>query len=390
MQPLKPGYAYWLYNSYYSVPNSSVDVSIEWSVSGSDKVTIGDTSDSKDSNGNIHSYGAKIADGTTTPTPVTFTATVKNSQTDATIGTLDYTATIGAPISVSANQPSTVPQFTVISDGTSSTGATKFTGVVPITLNGAEAITDVSDGCVTIGGSASDSKVPFNTIDVDKVEKSDTGLNVTVSVVTGSIGGVWNGDPRIPASNDGKFLNISIDTSGFVLKTKEEGNSGWYLPTDALKLKDMTVEVLTPVFTGVEHVDKSTTFTIQTQNMPANAKVEVALEKTSVTTTADIDKATIKQDAKRGENGKYSVTFDTSKFEPNKPYYLWFRYGSDWAYENVTDRPTYTFSNTTVEGGNITGSESEGGGDASGSTGGSTTEGGGSSGSDSGNTTEGN
>ena len=115
--------------------------------------------------------------------------------------------------------------------------------------------------------------------------------------------------------------------------------------------------------------------------MPANAKVEVALEKTSVTTTADIDKATIKQDAKRGENGKYSVTFDTSKFEPNKPYYLWFRYGSDWAYENVTDRPTYTFSNTTVEGGNITGSESEGGGNASGSTsggsegGGSTTEG---------------
>ena len=114
MQPLKSGYAYWLYNGYYSVPNSSVGVSIEWSVSGSDKVTIGDTSDSKDSNGNIHSYGAKIADGTTTPTPVTFTAKVKNSQNDHVIGTLDYSATIGAPIS--ATLQTDAPQFKATND----------------------------------------------------------------------------------------------------------------------------------------------------------------------------------------------------------------------------------------------------------------------------------
>ena len=372
MQPLKPGYAYWLYNGYYSVPNSSVGVSIEWSVSGSDKVTIRNTDESdKDSNGYHYGYGAKIADGTTTPTPVTFTATVKNSMTQKEIGTIDYTALIGAPISVSANQPSTVPQFTVISDGTSSsTGATKFTGVVPITLNGAEAITDVSDGCVTMDAQSTlsdSSKVSFSHISVDKVEKSDTGLNVTVTVTTGAIGGVWDENSPYPFK-EGILPNISIDTSKLQLK---ENTLGWYLLTDnTLKLKDMTVEVLTPAFTKVEYADDPTTgnptFTIQTQNMPENAKVEVALEKKDVG-AGGIDNATIKKDATRGDDGKYSVTFDKSEFESGAEYYLWFRYGSpgsDWAYESVTNRPTYTPNSTTG-----------GGSDSSESGSGNTTEG---------------
>ena len=388
MQPLKPGYAYWLYNGYYSVPNSSVGVSIEWSVSGSDKVIIGNTDESdKDSNGYHYGYGAKIADGTTTPTPVTFTAKVKNSQNDHVIGTLDYSATIGAPIS--ATLPSGAPQFKAISDGTpSSTGATKFTGVVPITLNGANAITSVPNNCVTMANSNTESnagEVSFRTITVDKVEKSGDVLNVTVSVTTGAIGGVWSENSPYPFKK-GTLPNISINTSGFVLKTQEEGNPGWYLPTDnTLKLgDDMTVDVLTPAFTGVDHaVDRTTgnpTFTIHTQNMPENATVEVALAKTTVS-VADIDNAT-KKDATRGSDGKYSVTFNKSDFEAGAKYYLWFRYGSpgsNWAYENRTNRPIYTFNNTT--GGN-TGSESEGGGDASGSTGGGGSEGGG-------NTTEG-
>ena len=215
-------------------------------------------------------------------------------------------------------------------------------------------------------------KVSLYTINVDKVEKSDTVLNVTVSVTTGSIGGVWNENSLVPKSSDGKLLNISIDTSKLQLK---ENTLGWYLPTDTLKLNDMTVEVLTPAFTGVyPAVDPTTgnpTFTIHTQNMPENAKVEVALAKTSVN-AADIEKATIKATATRGNDGDYSVTFDKNEFESNAEYYLWFRYGapgSDWAYENVTNRPTYTFNNTT-------GSESEGGGDASGSTSGGNESGG--------------
>lgn len=392
MQPLKPGYAYKLQNDPYGVPNSSVNVSIEWSVSGSgsDKVTIGQTDeDDKDSNGYHYSYGAKIADRTTTPTKVTFTATVKNSQTTATIGTLgengEYTATIGAPIGVSANQPIDVPPFTVISDGKpSSTGATKFTGVVPITLNGADAIKSVPNDCVTMDSQSNDGAVSFSSISVDKVEKIDTGLNVTVTVTTGPIGGVWNENPRIPASSEGKLLNISIDTSKFQL---EENTFGWYLPTDnTLKLPDMTVDVLTPAFTGVEHADGSTTFTIQTQNMPENAKVEVALAKKDVD-AAGIEQATIKKDATRGDDGKYSVTFDKSKFESGAEYYIWLRYGSsgsNWAYPE-NNRPTYTPNPTTTGGGSgSTGTEGGGtGGPGSSGSPDSGSEGGG-------NTTEGN
>lgn len=128
------------------------------------------------------------------------------------------------------------------------------------------------------------------------------------------------------------------------------------MPTDnTLKLPDMTVDVLTPAFTGVEHaVDRTTgnpTFTIHTQNMPENAKVEVALAKTTVG-ASDIDNATIKATAKRGSDGTYSVTFDKSKFESGAEYYIWLRYGSpgsDWAYQMVDPRPTYTFNSTTSD-----------------------------------------
>ena len=352
MQPLKPSYAYYLFNSYYSLTNSSVSVSIEWSVSGSDKVTIGDTGDDdKDSKGNHYSYGAKIADGTTTPTKVTFTATVKNSQTNNLIGTLDYTATIGAPIR--ATLPSGAPQFTTTRDSTYTTGATKFTGVFPITLKGADAIKSVSNDCVTMDDKSSSGQVSFNTISVDKVEQSSDVLDVTVSVTTGAIGGVWNKNSSFPAFGEGTLPNIHIDMSKFELKTKEEGNPGWYLSTGDWNLGSRTVDVLTPAFTGVKRADDPTTgnptFTIQTQNMPENAKVEVALAKKDVG-ASNVENATIKATATRGGDGKYSVTFDKSKFESGVEYYLWFRYGSpgsDWAYEEVAPRPTYTFGNTT-------------------------------------------
>lgn len=382
LQPLKSGSAYPLYMGSWTADNG-VYVDIQWTATGEGTQYVTKIEDSSASgndtlgyyelNGirNTVSRGALIGGTPDKPTEVTFTATVKNSMTQKEIGTIDYTALIGAPISVSANQPSTVPQFTVISDGTSSsTGATKFTGVVPITLNGAEAITDVSDGCVTMDAQSTlsdSSKVSFSHISVDKVEKSDTGLNVTVTVTTGGIGGVWDENSPYPFK-EGILPNISIDTSKLQLK---ENTLGWYLPTDnTLKLKDMTVEVLTPAFTKVEYADDPTTgnptFTIQTQNMPENAKVEVALEKKDVG-AGGIDNATIKKDATRGDDGKYSVTFDKSEFESGAEYYLWFRYGSpgsDWAYESVTNRPTYTPNSTTG-----------GGSDSSESGSGNTTEG---------------
>lgn len=404
MQPLKPGSAYPLAGiDGYTVPTNKVGVYIKWEAMGEGKQYVEKISGPRDNDDILgYFYSGKIRNTVSKgvliksaapdkPTKVSFKATVKNAQTDDVIGTLgengEYSATIGAPIS--ATKPIDVPHFTAVSDSTSTTGATKFTGVVPITLNGAEAIESVSDGCVTMADSnknVTDNEVSLSSIHVDQVEKSDTGLNVTVTVTTGGIGGVWSGNSPYPFK-EGKLTNISIDTSKFQL---EENTFGWYLPTDnTLKLPDMTVDVLTPAFTGVDRADDPTTgnptFTIHTQNMPENAKVEVALAKTSVG-AADIEKATIKKDATRGSDGKYSVTFDKNAFESGAEYYLWFRYGapdSDWAYPD-NNRPTYTPNRTTSGGGESGGTGTEGGSESGGGTGGGST-----GGSDSGNTTEG-
>lgn len=397
-QPLQLNYVYKFVAEYFL---DSTYLTFEWEAQWKNQNETGNIGDyieigSVSGTGGTYSMGAKVIKEPNEPKEVQFVVTVKAPNDNGrVIGKLgengEYTGTLGAPISVSATQPTGVPQFMATDDG-NDTFAKRFTGVVPITLNGADAIASVSDDCVTIGGSAGDSKVPFNRIDVDKVEKSDTGLNVTVSVMTGSIGGVWNGAPSIPASSDGKFLNISIDPSKLQLKTMDEGNSSWYLPSDALKLGEMTVDVLTPAFTKVEHTDDQATgnptFTIHTRSMPDNAQVEVALAKKDVgANNVENDNATIKATATRGDDGKYSVTFDKNQFDSNATYYLWFRYGSpgsDWAYENENNRPTYTFNNTTGGGNGSSGSESEGGGDASGSPSGSGESSGGGTGSQTG------
>ena len=379
-QPLKFGYVY-KFVDQFNFDNTSLHFAWEaqWK-NQSETGNIGDYIEiGKDVRGTnaFYSLGAKVIKAPDEPKEVQFVVTVTDFYNKE-IGKLgengECTATIGAPISAALQTDA--PQFTAISDGTSSsTSATKFTGVVPITLKGADAIKSVPNDCVTMADSntnVTNNEVSLKSIHVDKVEQSPTGLNVTVSVTTGGMGGVWNENSLVPKFSDGKLPNISIDTSKLQLK---ENTLGWYLPTDTLNLGNMTVHVLTPAFTGVyPAVDPTTgnpTFTIHTQNMPENAKVEVALAKTSVN-AADIEKATIKATATRGNDGDYSVTFDKSKFESGVEYYLWFRYGSpgsDWAYENVTNRPTYTFNNTT-------GSESEGGGDASGSTSGGNESGG--------------
>lgn len=206
LQPLKSGSAYPLYMGSWTADNG-VYVDIQWTATGEGTQYVTKIEDSSASgndtlgyyelNGirNTVSRGALIGGTPDKPTEVTFTATVKNSRNDHVIGTLDYSATIGAPIS--ATLQTDAPQFTAISNDTSSTGATKFTGVVPITLNGADAIKSVPNDCVTMDSQSNDGAVSFSSISVDKVEKIDTGLNVTVTVTTGPIGGVWNETPHI-------------------------------------------------------------------------------------------------------------------------------------------------------------------------------------------------
>lgn len=372
-QPLKFGYVY-KFVDQFNFDNTSLHFAWEaqWK-NQSETGNIGDYIEiGKDVRGTnaFYSLGAKVIKAPDEPKEVQFVVTVTDFYNKE-IGKLgengEYTATIGAPISAALQTDA--PQFTAISDGTSSsTSATKFTGVVPITLKGADAIKSVPNDCVTMADSntnVTNNEVSLNSIRVDQVEKSGDVLNVTVTVTTGNIGGVWNENSSVPKFSEGILPNIAIDTSNFQLK---ENTLGWYLPPDTLKLGDMAVKVLTPAFTGVDLANDPTgpTFTIQTQNMPENATVEVALAKTTVN-AADIEKATIKATATRGNDGDYSVTFDKSKFESGVEYYLWFRYGSpgsDWAYESVTNRPTYTPNSTTG-----------GGSDSSESGSGNTTEG---------------
>lgn len=358
-QPLKFGYVY-KFVDQFNFDNTSLHFAWEaqWK-NQSETGNIGDYIEiGKDVRGTnaFYSLGAKVIKAPDEPKEVQFVVTVTDFYNKE-IGKLgengEYTATIGAPISAALQTDA--PQFTAISDGTSSsTSATKFTGVVPITLKGADAIKSVPNDCVTMADSntnVTNNEVSLKSIHVDKVEQSPTGLNVTVSVTTGGMGGVWNENSLVPKFSDGKLPNISIDTSKLQLK---ENTLGWYLPTDTLNLGNMTVHVLTPAFTGVyPAVDPTTgnpTFTIHTQNMPENATVEVALAKKDVT-AGNIDQTTIKT-AKRGDDGKYSVTFDKESFVPNTEYYLWFRYGSpgsNWAYQMVDPRPTYTFNSTTSD-----------------------------------------
>ena len=356
-QPLQLNYVYQFVKDYNL---DSTYLTFEWKAQWKNQNETGNIGEyieigNVSGTGGTYSMGAKVIKEPNEPKEVQFVVTVKDpNDNDRVIGKLgengEYTATIGAPIR--ATLPSGAPQFTTTRDSTYTTGATKFTGVFPITLKGADAIKSVSYDCVSMDSESYGGAVSFKSIHVDKVEKSETGLNVTVSVTTGAIGGVWNENSAVPASSDGKLPNISIDPSKIELKTKEEGNSSWYLPSGQFQLGEMTVDVLTPAFTKVERADDPTgnpTFTIQTQNMPENAKVEVALAKKDVgAANVESDNATIKATATRGGDGKYSVTFDKSKFESGVEYYLWFRYGSDWSYEKVDSRPTYTFGNTTT------------------------------------------
>ena len=101
MQPLRNGYTYWLYRSSWTVPDSGVMVSIDWSVSGDGAQYLAFAPEGgRDHKNNMHSYGVTVTRQPDEPTEVRFIATVKDFYGNV-IGTLgengEYTATLGAP-----------------------------------------------------------------------------------------------------------------------------------------------------------------------------------------------------------------------------------------------------------------------------------------------------
>ena len=240
------------------------------------------------------------------------------------IGT--YTVTVGAPIALEA--PASPLQF-----------LTSDTRTFQLPLRGASAVKSVpetwGDQALTIAGKIYPEKdlgtISINVAQIDNVEKSKDGkgLDLTVTAATGFVGGAWNPGNNPLACAKGELINISINTSGFKLKTREEGNPGWYLP-EALRLDSINVQVLFPVFTEVERAADTDTynFKIHTENMPLeNADIYVAFTlkgNSSNTISGEGTPATYKS------NGVYLASFNKTDFKSGQEYSVWCRLGADW------------------------------------------------------------
>ena len=149
MQPLRKDYTYWLYRSSWTVPDSGVTVSIDWSVSGDGAQYLAFAPEGGcDHKNNMHSYGVTVMRQPDEPAEVRFVATVKDYYGNV-IGTLgenrEYTAAIGAPMRLSNTQPS-APRFA---------SGDFATGEIYINLNGVEAIQKVDDSKIGITGCVS-------------------------------------------------------------------------------------------------------------------------------------------------------------------------------------------------------------------------------------------
>lgn len=267
------------------------------------------------------------------------------------IGT--YTATIGAPISVSTTQPTDAPRFAPITPN-SIIGRVSGTSTVQINLNGAEAIKSVKikDGdsnLITVSGfrptQGGDPHISIIDSGVESVAIDTTGLELTISITTGTVGGVWSpNNNTTPAYFLGKLKDISIKPSAFELYSFGEKNPGWYLPTDTLRPNDIEVWVLRPVFTKVDSTEGTDTrsFRIHTQYMPGDAKVSVAFALKGVE-PKDFGDSVIKAAATLEGNGVYLATFDKDVFQSGKEYNVWCRLNAtDWVQTNIQ----FTVSNS--------------------------------------------
>ena len=342
IQPLKYNYTYRLYkDDGWAVPSSDVRVKIDWSASGSGEsyVSIGDTDEQAKDEKNQHwSYGAKIKAEPTEPTEITFTAKITRNDTNAVVGTIDYTVTVGAPISVSEVQPKVAPQIAPITPNDDGSHVSD-TCTVQINLNGAEAIKSVKikdedSALITMEGLASPSSgddITTISPELKSGTANDDGLNLTVSIATGPLSGVWNpNNDENPAHSTGRLTNISINPKALELYPFGEKNPGWYLPTTALNPKDIDVYLLKPAFTKVQTDamgdSSQVKVTLTTQYMPENAYIRIALALSSVGENAiDTDAIIVTASLVSGETGKYEAVFDG--LTGGTTYKIWYQFG---------------------------------------------------------------
>lgn len=223
-QPLKPKS-----NSgeVYSLPDHAANIQIDadgktanipltWTISDQTHLSV-------DSKNNV-----TVTDPPTEPKEVTFTATAEyNGIRLGTVGS--YTATIGAPISLS-NAATTPP---CIVSGVPNPAE------IFISLNGADQIESVDTSKITAAGVADTGTSPdITTITTHGIQdytinkNNNNKLSLTISVKTGTMGAVLapiNPNGQEPAHTVGR-VNITIPPEALQLK---EG-SGWYVPKQGL------------------------------------------------------------------------------------------------------------------------------------------------------------
>ena len=232
MQPLRKDYTYWLYRSSWTVPDSNVMVSIDWSVSGDGAQYLAFAPEGgHDHKNNMHSYGVTVMRQPDEPTEVRFVATVKDYYGNE-IGKLgengEYAAIIGAPIRVDTSAPVVAPRITSDKNNDISVRV-PLTGGVYIT--GADTSLVAVQGIQNEGVSISNASMTAN----GSWTANDYGLFLPVTATCGAM------EVKLaPVDSGGGLMNL-VYSVGQIKITIPRGaltvdeSSGWYAPDEALE-----------------------------------------------------------------------------------------------------------------------------------------------------------
>lgn len=232
MQPLRNGYTYSLYGSSWTVPDSDVTVSIDWSFRGDGAQYLALAPDGGyDHNTYMHGYGVTVTRQPDEPTEVRFVATVKDFYGNV-IGTLgengEYAAIIGAPIRVDTSAPVVAPRITSSKNNDISVRV-PLTGGVYIT--GADTSLVAVQGIQNEGVSISNASMTAN----GSWTTNDYGLFLPVTATCGAMG-----MKLAPVDSGGGLMNL-VHSVGQIKITIPQGaltvdeSSGWYAPDEALE-----------------------------------------------------------------------------------------------------------------------------------------------------------
>ena len=346
IQPLRKDYTYWLYGSSWTVPGSNVTVSIDWSFSGDGARYLALAPDGgRNHKGNWYGYGVKVTGQPNEPKEVRFIATVKDFYENE-IGKLgengEYTAIIGAPISLSDDQPS-APRF--------ASGANA-TGEIYLNLEGAAAITAVDASKISIVGRQGDAAYP-NIFQITGPRitggaKSLNGVCLNASLSTAQLAQSVRptGSGADPTHAVGK-VTVTIPKEALTL----DGSKGWYLDADLTRDVDIwlcnpQLSVNTQTATDRDATHRNISVTAK---YIGDAPVQVAYTQTSIEPDVNdpgkdanvrVWVTLLPSQAETGSDGTktYSV-YNVSGFGDDGDYYVWCR-----AWEGAAGMWLYTYS----------------------------------------------